>query len=140
MPNSRVFVQSGSQAGVFHVVSRVVDRTFRLGEREKDEMVRLMKALAAFHQVEILTYCLMSNHFHLLVRVPERPEGFDLPLDEVLALLERAIGRTSMKVVRSQLEIYGTNGSEEAIDDWRRQQLSRMFCQQGLAVQERFAA
>jgi hypothetical protein len=24
----------------------------------------------------------MSNHFHLLVRVPHRPEGFDVPLEE----------------------------------------------------------
>ncbi len=38
----------------------------------------------------------MSNHFHLLVRVPHRPEGFDVPLEVVLARLERAIGDEAM--------------------------------------------
>ena len=31
-----------------------------------------MRKLEAFCGVEVVTFCLMSNHFHLLVRVPER--------------------------------------------------------------------
>ena len=31
----------------------------------------------------------MDNHFPLLVRVPHRPEGFDMPLEVMVARLER---------------------------------------------------
>ena len=50
----------------------------------------------------------MSNHFHLpvRVRVPHRPEGFDVPLEVVLARLERAIGDEAMALVRTQLEFW----------------------------------
>ena len=33
----------------------------------------------------------MSNHFHLLVRVPHRSDGFVAPLVVVVARLERAL-------------------------------------------------
>jgi hypothetical protein len=43
----------------------------------------------------------MSNHFHLLVRVPHRPEGFEVPL----ARMERAVGDEAMALVRTQLDL-----------------------------------
>ena len=52
----------------------------------------------------------MDNHFHLLVRVPHRPEGFDVPLEVVLARLERAIGDEAMALVRTQLELWTRPG------------------------------
>ena len=61
----------------------------------------------------------MSNHFHLLVRVPHRPEGFDVPLEVVLARLERAIGDKAMALVRTQLGLWTRSGLTEAIEEWR---------------------
>lgn len=58
----------------FHCISRVVDRSFRFGPDEKDAFVELMRRCEDFHGVRILTYVVMSNHFHLLVEVPRRPE------------------------------------------------------------------
>lgn len=67
---SRIKVNSGD--AVYHCISRVV-----AGERLWDDSVREMMRkqlwrVAEFSGVEILTYCLMSNHFHVLVRVPDR--------------------------------------------------------------------
>jgi REP element-mobilizing transposase RayT len=56
------------------VVSRIVDRTFRLDEQEKDVFRGMMRRAEAFCGVRVLTYAVMSNHFHLLVEVPERGE------------------------------------------------------------------
>ena len=39
---------------------------------------------AAFCGVEVITYCVMSNHFHILVRAPERPALTDAQLIEHL--------------------------------------------------------
>lgn len=73
MPKARPFPFAGSQAGVFHVVSRIAGREFVLGPEEKDFFVRIMRAYEDLLGVEVLTWCIMSNHFHLLVRVPDRP-------------------------------------------------------------------
>jgi len=42
---------------------------FPLGDIEKDFMLDLIRRYAALYLVEILGFCLMGNHFHILVRV-----------------------------------------------------------------------
>ncbi len=127
MAKPRVFTHPDTQAGVYHLVSRVVDRQFIFGEAEKEAFVRMMRAFAGFHQVEILTFCLMSNHFHLLVRVPPRPEGFDLSFETVMERWQAAVGEAWNKGLTRQFEIFRDNGSEAAIEDWRQRMLGRMF-------------
>jgi REP element-mobilizing transposase RayT len=53
------------------VVSRVVDRRFVFGEVERGKFRELMVRLLGYCGLECVTFCLMSNHFHLLVVVPE---------------------------------------------------------------------
>ena len=64
----------GERAGIYHCVSRVVDRRYVLGKREKEQFVRMMRLYEEFCGVRVLTYCVMSNHFHILLEVPQRPE------------------------------------------------------------------
>ena len=83
----------------------------------------------------------MDNHFHLLVRVPHRPEGFDVPLEVVVARLDRALGQESAKLMHRNLEFWRTTRNEAAIEDWRQQQVARMFSLSEFmkAVQLRFS-
>ena len=60
--------------GCYHVVSRIVDRNFRLDDGEKEIFRRMMRKAETFSGVRVLTYSILSNHFHLLVEVPERGE------------------------------------------------------------------
>jgi len=72
MRKLRIIGKPGSK---YHVISRFVDRQFATGTvQEKKIFHHMMVTQAAFAGVEILTYCIMGNHFHLLVRVPERPQ------------------------------------------------------------------
>ena len=82
----------------------------------------------------------MDNHFHLLVRVPNRPEGFYVPLEVMVGRLERALGEESAKLMHRNLEFWRTTRNEAAIEEWRQQQVARMFCQHGLAMHLGFAA
>ena len=71
----------------YHCVSRVVDRRFIFqtdghGSAEAERFVQLMRRLEAFSGVRVLTYVLMSNHFHLLCQVPEPKALSDLELLE----------------------------------------------------------
>lgn len=56
----------------YHVMSRTAGGELLFGDVEKEAFVRVMRRLERFAGVEILTYAVMGNHFHLLVRVPNR--------------------------------------------------------------------
>jgi len=68
-PYQRILLPEGVN-GVYHVVSRVVDKDMKLGETERDYFIDLMHRYAAFCGVKLLSWVVMSNHFHLLVEVP----------------------------------------------------------------------
>ena len=62
-------------SALYHCVSRVVDREFKFGPKEKDVFVRMMREYEAFCDVQVLAFCVMSNHFHVLVEVPPKQKG-----------------------------------------------------------------
>lgn len=55
-----------------HAMSRIVGGAMLLGDREKEVLRKMLWQVADFCGVEVLTYSIMSNHFHILVRVPEK--------------------------------------------------------------------
>jgi REP element-mobilizing transposase RayT len=59
----------------YHCISRVVDRRFVLGAEEKEKFRALMRICETFSGCRVASYCLMDNHFHLLLEVPPMPEG-----------------------------------------------------------------
>jgi len=65
---------------VYHAMSRVVGGQLLLGDREKEVLRKMLWQVADFSGVEILTYCIMSNHFHVLIRVPEKTRLSDAEL------------------------------------------------------------
>ena len=56
----------------YHVMSRVAGGDLLFGDVEKEAFRKLMRRLERFSGVEVLTYAVMGNHFHVLLRVPER--------------------------------------------------------------------
>ncbi len=73
--------------GFYHVTSRCVDRSFRFNEDDKTRIVDQMKRMGSFCGVEIGTYTVMSNHFHILLHVLEPKELTDDELVERVAAL-----------------------------------------------------
>jgi REP element-mobilizing transposase RayT len=53
---------------VYHVMSRTALDGFPLGDIEKDFMLDLIRRYSTLYFVEILGFCLMGNHFHILVK------------------------------------------------------------------------
>jgi REP element-mobilizing transposase RayT len=52
-----------------HVMSRVVQRRFLVDDRGKEEMGRMLESQAAFAGLQVVTFCFLENHFHVLLRV-----------------------------------------------------------------------
>ena len=51
-------------------MSRTACQAFLFGDAEKEMFCRFLRKQAAFAGVQVLAYCVMNNHFHLLLRVP----------------------------------------------------------------------
>ncbi|MCC5839935.1 MAG: transposase [Opitutales bacterium] len=58
------------EVGHYHVISRVNGRARMLTADRREVFRDLLRRVAGFCGVEVLTFCFMENHFHLLVRVP----------------------------------------------------------------------
>jgi putative transposase len=67
--------RSSSKAVLYHCISRVVDRRFVFGDREREAFRMFMRMYEKFSGCRVLSYCVMSNHFHILLEVPPMAEG-----------------------------------------------------------------
>ncbi len=60
---------NNDETTVYHVMSRTALDGFPLGDVEKDFMLDLIRRYSKLYFAEILGFCLMGNHFHMLVRM-----------------------------------------------------------------------
>ena len=60
------------RSNVYHVMSRTCGGEIFFDETEREALVLVMRKMARFCGIKILTYCVMGNHFHALVRVPHK--------------------------------------------------------------------
>jgi putative transposase len=65
---------SATKPAIYHCISRVVGRDFVLEVDEREHFRMLMRMCEKFTGCRVLSYCLMSNHFHVLLEVPPKPE------------------------------------------------------------------
>ncbi|HBR95064.1 MAG TPA: hypothetical protein DEA90_12965 [Opitutae bacterium] len=53
----------------YHLICRTAYQAYLFGDQEKEVFVRLLQQQARFAGIEVLAYCIMSNHVHLLARI-----------------------------------------------------------------------
>ena len=71
-------------AAFYHVTSRITGRQFLLKDPEvKMLMLSALKRSAKFSGVEIGSFCIMDDHFHILLHIPSFDAG-TLPDSELL--------------------------------------------------------
>ena len=59
----------------YHVVSRVVNREIVFGDLEKEKFREILDKQLEFSGLRLLAWCLMGNHFHLLLQVPDKEKA-----------------------------------------------------------------
>ena len=111
-------------AGCYHVVSRIVDRTFRLDDKEKEIFRGMLRRAEAFCGVRILTYAIMANHFHLLVEVPESEEVTETELVRRMTVL---YGRTHVAGILRQWAEWRKTGAAYLVEEQQSRLRLRMF-------------
>jgi putative transposase len=87
----------------YHCVNRVCDKQHHFSAPERHKFVFFLRLYEAFCGVRVLTYCVLSNHFHLLVEVPQRPKT---GLDEAWLLnhVKKTLGPVAAQVLSEKLE------------------------------------
>ena len=108
----------------YHCISRVVDRriVFRAGEKEVFRSI--LRKLEDFCDVRVVTYCLMGNHFHLLLEIPEEGSLEPLTSAEWLERLPLLYDRATVAMVADELERASragdTHGEKTILDRYER--------------------
>ena len=110
---------SQSKPVLYHCISRVVDKRFVIGPAQKERFRMLMRCYEKFSGCRVLSYCLMDNHFHLLLEVPPMPEG-GLSDEELLTRLRALYTEAQVAEVAAEIqaarqlaaEAGGPNGAE----------------------------
>jgi REP element-mobilizing transposase RayT len=126
-------------AAVYHVMTHTVAGTPFFDDLAKEVLRKMLWQVAQFSGVEVLTYCIMSNHFHVLVRVPAPvsiPDAELLRRYRILYPKPTKYQTASIEVMEKQLAA----GGEEA-EKIRAQLLARMgdVSEYMKAVKQRFS-
>ena len=110
---------------VYHAMSRVVGGEMLFEAREKEVLRKMLWQVADFCGVEVLTYSIMSNHFHVLLRVPEKDRAVT---DEELLRRFKVLYPKPTKYQTASFTRFEASlreGSEDAME-FRRRLLARM--------------
>ena len=102
--------KSAGKPVLYHVHSRVVDRRFVLGAEEKEKFRTLMRMQENFTGCRAVSYCLMDNHFHILLEVPPMAEGGisdEVLLKRLSAIYGEAfVGGVAQELADARMEDY----------------------------------
>ncbi len=121
MATPRILISS--EPTVYHVIARVSRGEFLFGDLEKVRMRRLLWQMAEFCGVEVLTYAVMSNHVHVVARVPVKVEADEAVTNaEVLRRFGVLYGKGAMLEAAKGLEV----ASGEGWTEFRRKHLAMM--------------
>jgi len=138
--SSRRRIKFEDRATCYHVMSRTVNGEFLFGAIEKEAFRRMMWRMSIFSGVEVLTYVVMDNHFHILAKVPDRAkwvrkfegEGGETKL---LKHLATAYSKKFLEQLRREIATFREQGNERAVGELL-DRFKRRFCDISLFVKE----
>ncbi|MBT5903155.1 MAG: transposase [Opitutaceae bacterium] len=124
MRQARIKVDANEGQAVYHCMTRTVNGERLFDDVAKEILRKQLWQIADYCGLEIITYAIMANHFHVLVRVPQKP-----PLtDAELIRRYRVLYPKPTKYQTARFEVIQTllkSNHPEAIA-WRDRQLAMM--------------
>jgi len=136
--------KQGSQ--YYHVMSRTAGGDYLMKAEEKDALRIIMRRMAKFSGVQVLTWTVMDNHFHILAKVPEKKtylkqfddkEGEDLGAGEerLLKHLTSLYTGAYLSRLRKELADFRKRGMLDQAEQFLNK-YKRRFCDISLYVKE----
>ena len=109
---------------VYHLISRIAHRAFFLNADERDRFVDVMKRSAAFSGVRLLAWCVMTNHVHILIFVPEAMELSD---EEILSRMRTLYRKSRFDELKRQWDMLAAHPETRQFAHMRESFLKRMW-------------
>lgn len=78
-------VVKGNEA-IYHVISRTALEGFVISDVEKNYLLGLIKRLSSVFLTDVFGFCIMGNHFHLLVKMQNAEDYNDVEIRERVKL------------------------------------------------------
>ncbi len=113
------------KSSVFHCISRTVNKEFLWDDEAKEVFRKQLWKTAAFCGVEVLAYCFMSNHFHILVRVVNQRSA-QLTTEELLERLRHFYTNPKDVLVLAELQAGLCSEDAQQQEATRQRLLARM--------------
>ena len=113
------------EGAYYHVTSRCAFQTFAFEAASKEMFVKIMRRAEEFSGVRVADYCVMDNHFHILVKVPRREEVDDGELDRRVAVLYGEVKATAIS--RRWKDLADTEGGDAIVRRERDLLRARMY-------------
>ena len=120
------WAESEEKPSIYHCVSRVVDRQFVFGDDEREVFRMFMRLMENFSGCRVLSYCVMSNHFHVLLEVPPMAQG-GISDAELLRRLGVFYGENFVKSVGDELLAARTEGGLDGGNSERVKEIHERF-------------
>jgi putative transposase len=124
MRTARIKVDAGKAAAVYHCMSRTVNGERLFDDLAKEVLRKQLWSIADYCGVQIVTYAIMANHFHVLVQVPQRQQVEDTELLRRYGVLYPKPTRFQTARIDEIKRKLTTN--EPEAEAWRTQQLALM--------------
>jgi REP element-mobilizing transposase RayT len=127
MRNPRVLGEPAYPVNFYHCISRILGELPAWDAVEKEHLRLLLSRQLAFSGLEMITFCFMGNHFHLLLAVPSERESLEAMSDQ--AFLERLghiYEKDEVELVALELKARRQAGHHDQALELRRPYLERM--------------
>jgi len=101
-----------------HTISRVIDRQYRFGQEEKDYFCKLVRDQSKFSGVNVVTACVLCNHFHLLLEQLDASCGGRLSWPELEKRLAAIYQPKQVQSFRNEYENLVKMNDPELLDQF----------------------
>ena len=124
MRTARIKASTATGDAIYHCMTRTVNGAFLLDDPAKEVLRKQLWQIAAYCGIRVLTYAIMSNHFHVLVRVHKAGGLSDAELLRRYALLYPKPTRFQQQRIEV-IQHWLSTGDPEG-EAWRKRQLALM--------------
>jgi putative transposase len=111
----------------YHIYSRSTGGMFWISDEAKDFFLGQLRKVSRFCGVEVISYVILSNHFHLLIRVPPVATAQGLSDHEILGRVEDMYGEAEAEKLRKGLA--SSEPLERATAVQERERLRLLMCE-----------
>lgn len=111
---------------IHHITSRIAHRVYFLGDDERNDLIEIARRAAEFCGIRLLAWCIMTNHFHLMVHLPIAIEVSEEEVLRRYGILKGASSKDHMAFQLGAWRLQGETG-EALVAQWLSSQRRRMY-------------